>query len=263
MRSGSPAGPPTRFPGTGTCEKSARGDSRADPAGARAAPVLVAGEGMSKVLRGLGVSIAVAVGGLGILLVPQALPFVIWAGATAAVIGYHSPRAIPVRVLRLRGGGRGARAAEAAGAVVGGGAVLVGLAALVGAVGTLLAGGVGAVLLWRELRGRQQPRDTREPVPQPGPVAAAPAMPSAIARMPTAQLCWAWRTSYLALQTTTDARSLDRLAAMRRCYLDELEHRDPVGFRRWLDSGARAPSDPLRYIRTDAEPGTRDAGATG
>ena len=218
---------------------------------------------MSKVLRGLGVSIAVAVGGLGILLVPQALPFLIWAGATAAVIGYHSPRAVPVRVLGLRGDRRGTRAAEAATAVVGGGAVLVGLAVLVGAVGTLLAGGASALLLWWKLRGRRQPRDTQEPVQMAASAAAAPEMPSTIARMSTAHLCWAWRASYLALRTTTDARSLDRLAATRRCYLDEVEHRDPAGFRRWLDNGARAPSDPLRYIRADAEPGTRDADATG
>jgi len=33
-----------------------------------------------------------------------------------------------------------------------------------------------------------------------------------------------------------------------RCYLDELERRDPAGFRRWINDGARAAGDPARYI---------------
>ena len=42
----------------------------------------------------------------------------------------------------------------------------------------------------------------------------------------------------------------------RQEYLDALERRDPHGFARWMDLGARAASDPGRYVacRSDVEP---------
>ena len=62
------------------------------------------------------------------------------------------------------------------------------------------------------------------------------------------ELCWAWRRSYAQLQRTTDPEGLARLAAQRQGYLDELEHRHPTRFTAWIDSGARAASDPHPYI---------------
>ncbi len=38
------------------------------------------------------------------------------------------------------------------------------------------------------------------------------------------------------------------LIETRCALLDELTHRDPEGFTRWLDSGARAASDPARFL---------------
>jgi len=35
---------------------------------------------------------------------------------------------------------------------------------------------------------------------------------------------------------------------VRQRMLDELERRDRAGFERWLSTGARAASDPSRYI---------------
>jgi len=39
-----------------------------------------------------------------------------------------------------------------------------------------------------------------------------------------------------------------RLVETRAELLDELAHRHPEGFTRWLNSGARAASDPARFV---------------
>jgi hypothetical protein len=53
---------------------------------------------------------------------------------------------------------------------------------------------------------------------------------------------------------------LDRVGEQRRAYLDEMARRDPEGFHRWLDSGARAAGDPSRYL-TWSLPGDGAAGS--
>ncbi len=87
---------------------------------------------------------------------------------------------------------------------------------------------------------------------------AAPAMPPPLVRrpldappmptLPTPDLCWEWRRSYLAVTRASKPDELIPIVALRAAYLDELERRDPTGFRRWLDNGARAASDPARYL---------------
>jgi hypothetical protein len=72
----------------------------------------------------------------------------------------------------------------------------------------------------------------------------APPMPA----LPTPDLCWEWRRSYLAVVRASKPDELIRIVALRAAYLDELERRDPTGFRRWLDDGARAASDAGRYL---------------
>ena len=67
-----------------------------------------------------------------------------------------------------------------------------------------------------------------------------------------AQLCLAWRTSFTALQRSKGLAHRGRLVAARQGYLDELERRDPSGFRRWLAAGARPASDPSKYVNTRA-----------
>lgn len=68
-----------------------------------------------------------------------------------------------------------------------------------------------------------------------------------------AELCSAWRISFLTLQrhqSSSDIEAQDRLIELRQHYLDELERRNPAGFRRWLYTGARPASDPSRYLAT-------------
>jgi hypothetical protein len=65
--------------------------------------------------------------------------------------------------------------------------------------------------------------------------------------MSTAQLCWAWRLSYLQIQRATCGAELERLAQLRRGYLEELERRDHQAFASWLPS-ARAAGDPGRIF---------------
>lgn len=69
-----------------------------------------------------------------------------------------------------------------------------------------------------------------------------------IDEMSTHELCLAWRRSYVVLMTCAGT-SADRtpVVELRRCYLDELERRDPSGFARWVTT-ARAASDPGRFI---------------
>ncbi|WP_344422521.1 hypothetical protein [Pseudonocardia ailaonensis] len=66
----------------------------------------------------------------------------------------------------------------------------------------------------------------------------------------TAALCIAWQRSYWVLQDLSAERRCE-MASVRQSLLDEIERRDPSGFRRWLDAGPRANSDPGRHLTTD------------
>jgi hypothetical protein len=79
------------------------------------------------------------------------------------------------------------------------------------------------------------PSDLQECVDHPGEFA-------------TEALCAAWRKSYVLLLRTSDKRARDKIVDLRRRLLDELEGRDREGFTRWMESGARAGSDPSRYL---------------
>jgi hypothetical protein len=71
-------------------------------------------------------------------------------------------------------------------------------------------------------------------------------------RRAMADLIHAWRYSFLLLATArADPIRLAQIGEQRRAYLDELARRDPAGFRRWIDSGARAAGDPTRYLTVD------------
>jgi hypothetical protein len=68
------------------------------------------------------------------------------------------------------------------------------------------------------------------------------------ATLTDAELCRVWRASYVGLQHTHSPAARMRLVQRRQACLDEFERRNPAGFATWLASGARAASDPARFI---------------
>ena len=61
-------------------------------------------------------------------------------------------------------------------------------------------------------------------------------------------LCCAWRSSFVALQRAASVESRLRVVTVRALYLDELERRAGPAVQAWLESGARAASDPSRFL---------------
>lgn len=87
----------------------------------------------------------------------------------------------------------------------------------------------------------------------PAPPRAAPPLPTSLQPaschlLSDADLCWQWRTSFAALQRAASATERLPLVEARSALLDELADRHPEGFARWLNSGARAASDPARFL---------------
>jgi hypothetical protein len=67
-------------------------------------------------------------------------------------------------------------------------------------------------------------------------------------QMSDAELCQAWRRSYVSLQAARGLRVRALVVHTRQLLLDELERRDPAGLSAWLGSGARAAGGPDRFI---------------
>lgn len=88
---------------------------------------------------------------------------------------------------------------------------------------------------------------------------SSPLLIMAASDLTTAELCSAWRTSFLVLGGLRggDHAGLARLVNSRQRYLDELEIRDPAGFSRWLAAGAGPGSDPSKYLSSTAVPRPR------
>ena len=64
-----------------------------------------------------------------------------------------------------------------------------------------------------------------------------------------ADLCMAWRSSYVALDRAADPSEKLRAVKIREVILDELGRRDASGLEAWFRSGARAAGWPDRYLR--------------
>ena len=104
---------------------------------------------------------------------------------------------------------------------------------------------------WRLWRGTYvvRPAAVAEPAAPVGPPTILRTPPISPTRdLPTDELCLAWRRSYLQLQRAADERTRQQIIRARQECLDELERRDRPGFARWLASGARAGSDPGRFL---------------
>jgi hypothetical protein len=73
---------------------------------------------------------------------------------------------------------------------------------------------------------------------------------AAVQALTDEELCASWRASY-AMMRAASPEDWVELVTLRQAYLDDLERRNPGGMRAWLDSGARAASNPARYLATD------------
>ena len=155
--------------------------------------------------------------------------------------------------------------------------VAMGAARLVGAVGVVvvlvLVATSPPVVRWcgRVLHG---PRVAPTTAPA-APTAATPTTPVVESRpvpeprqmqleppedMTDAELCQAWRRSFVALRWATTPASRLPVVAMRARYLDELERRAGPRFHAWLEHGARAAGDPSRLLESHGHDAGHDAG---
>jgi hypothetical protein len=168
------------------------------------------------------------------------------AGSAAGVlVAFVAPRLRRGR--RRQPSGPDVRAGVAAAA-----AFLAGYLLLAG-LATVFGGGFAvAVVVLLAVAGWSFRRRTRPVVPKTSavvkPLDVFPGAP--VAGMATEELCTAWRRSYLHLLLATDERTHRLVVQRRQDFLDEIERRDRRGFLRWLDSGARAGSDPGPYLTT-------------
>ncbi|MDX6326249.1 MAG: hypothetical protein QOK15_2603 [Nocardioidaceae bacterium] len=65
-------------------------------------------------------------------------------------------------------------------------------------------------------------------------------------------LCLVWRRSYHQLLDAGLTPTGAAVVKYRQRILDEIDHRDPEGFSRWLASGPRAAGNPLPYLHRPA-----------
>lgn len=203
---------------------------------------------MAKILGALGVLIAIGVGGLGILVMSvEAVAAVLGLGAIVGCAVAASRPDQPSRSPRLAFVGIVVAAVVAVSVVVIGLVVLLGAAALALVLVAAAAAAMRARHITEQRRARHRQDDGRGVAPSLRMVAPPAPLPGSFAALSTPDLCRAWRVSYLSLQGA-DPEELERVALVRACFLDELERRDPAGFRRWIDLGARAAGDPTRFI---------------
>jgi hypothetical protein len=130
---------------------------------------------------------------------------------------------------------------------------VTGMIALVGLVATAcLVVLVAAAAVWAGRSPGVRSDSARELEVPAGPVSTVVREPVVPAHtLSIDELCLAWRRSYLQLQRATDEHARQQVIRTRQAYLDELEQRDRSGFARWLQDGARAGSDPRRYLSSD------------
>lgn len=136
------------------------------------------------------------------------------------------------------------------------GAIAVsGLIAAVGALALLGAALLGVISppVLRRLVPRKPAPARSVPTPTSPAAPNQPAPAPRYTSLSDAELCWRWRTSFNALLHTTSVAGRLRLIETRSALLDELARRDPEGFGRWISSGARAASDPARFLTPHRE----------
>ncbi len=129
--------------------------------------------------------------------------------------------------------------------------VLAGLAAVGGGalvtIGGLAGLTVGLVVWLRRTR-------IAATAPVPGPDAGPPTL-APVTELSTDALSREWLRTGGALAAALEPTTRQHVVARRQDTLDELERRDPVGFSRWLSTGAGPDSDPTEHIQGDTAAG--------
>jgi hypothetical protein len=130
------------------------------------------------------------------------------------------------------------------GAIGGAAAVFVvaGLAAVVGPLAVPVTAIVLAAVVWRR-RGRLR----ADPALPGGPPALA-LDEEDLTGLTNAQLGREWRRSHSGLLHARTTDELSLVCRLRRRQLDEIERRDPDGFRRWVDSGCWVRGDSVPFL---------------
>lgn len=173
----------------------------------------------------------------------------------AAVVGHTVHRMMAIRdraSVWFLGPAATAWGAAAAGVVLAGWFMAFGAGS--GALVVLLAAWGVVLWYWRCRVTSIASPDNATPVDLPSPPEPPPPPPAPEPRSLTdEQLSLAWRSSYTALQRAHDPADAARVVDTRAGYLDELQRRDPSGFVRWMVTGARAASDPAKYLTADRE----------
>jgi hypothetical protein len=72
-------------------------------------------------------------------------------------------------------------------------------------------------------------------------------------RLDLAGLCWAWTHSSDLLDEVPETPAVAAVVALRELYLDEMERRDPSGFREWIYSDVGAAASPDRFLQPPDE----------
>jgi hypothetical protein len=112
---------------------------------------------------------------------------------------------------------------------------------------------------WRPVTPQGLSFDPLPPEPSVDEVAPALVAESDAADVGTlddAQLCHAWRRSFVRLETVRGAAARLAVVEQRQRYLDELQRRHEVAFQKWLESGARASGNPLPFLQERPSTGT-------
>lgn len=192
---------------------------------------------MTGLLRGLlwvGVGVLGAVGLLsfaGPLLVLGSVAAVAGGVLGHALASRRGARGRIARWLPAPSAGRGAAAGAVTVLVVGGLVTLIG--PLVVPLGFLAVCFAVTAAAWRATsQGRP---------------AGPGADPAELQTMTKAELCRQWRRSSALLAAAGGAGELGQVAQRRAALLEEIERRDPEGFRRWMDGDALA-GDPAFYL---------------
>lgn len=200
---------------------------------------------LGPILRNVGKAAGVVLAVVGLVGAPAA-------ALGGAVLGVFAGGAMVLRLYEQSGAdvpGRRLQAIGAAATAVWLWLIGTGIVVLLGTstesimVAILVVGGPAALLIQRTF-ARVAPALPAVPALPTSPVAPS----SSLVTLSTADLCLAWRRSYLALSDMSAGAARWELVTQRRSMLDELERRDPAGFHRWLDAGARAGGDPGRFL---------------